>query len=195
MVSGSDLGRKPVVAVEPASDTFRILTENCSLNGDRFRCINRALSSSSGRHVTIDSSSGHAGASIGFAPTTGRELITTITLDDLIADTFRTTSSTVLVKLDVEGQEIETLKGAAHLMENDVLFYYEDHGSDPGSRVTGYILAHTPLEVFFLPEHGPVLDIRSANGASRQKKRASVGYNFLACRPSSVFLQRIKLLQ
>lgn len=193
LLSSKAFGEHKTVAVEAAENTFRILDENCRLNHSRFQCLYYALSSESGKQVMIESPDGHAGAFIKDGDgTAGGHAVRTITLDDLAEQAFGPAMDKILVKLDVEGQEINSLKGASRLLKRDVLFYYEDHGHDPDSQVTDYVLNTVGLNVFYCDEHGALREVKSAAEASRIKTRKSVGYNFIACKQDSEFLKRLR---
>ena len=151
-----------------------------------------AIDEVSGRRVSIEAANGHAGARVS-ADASGSQLVTTISLDDLVTSTFNGIPGCVLIKLDVEGHEIRALRGAARLLASEVLVYYEDHGHDLTSRVTDYVIRALGLRVFFL-DGGRLREVSSAQAASRFKKRSTYGYNFFACRPSSVFVSTLMAL-
>jgi FkbM family methyltransferase len=192
LLSGSELGSRRVLAVEAAADTYRLLVANCDLNGGRFQCVHGAIDEVSGRRVSIEALNGHSSARVS-ADGSGSQLATTISLDDLVSSTFDGIPARVLIKLDVEGHEISALRGSARLLASDVLVYYEDHGIDLTSKVTDYVIRELGLRVFFL-DRGRLRDVPSAQAASRFKKRTTYGYNFFACKPSSVFVSKLMAL-
>jgi len=190
LLSSEKYGGHDTVAIEAAHDTLEILLENCALNRNRFRCLHRALSSETGRSVVMDSTAGHAGARLAElgAASTGSRTVDTVTLDDAAIEAFGAIPSRILVKLDVEGQEINALAGARRLLEADVAFYYEDHGRDESSAVTAFVLDTLGLNVHFANTTGGLQAISSPREASRVKVRKSYGYNFIATKPDSAFL-------
>lgn len=191
LLSGPEFGRRRVLAVEASPTTYAILRANCELNANRFECIHHAVSDRSGQQLVVDVQHGHSGAQMlehANATSALAGTVTTITLDDL-ADRV---GARVVLKLDVEGKEIEALRGAARLLERDVLLYYEDHGRDPESRVTRFVLDELGLLVFFVDERGATSPINSAREASALKRRTSTGYNFFACRRASAFLSTLQ---
>ncbi len=193
ILSSKAMRERSVLAIEASRETFEYLIENCNLNQNRFASAHYAISSHTGDEVEIDSPSGHAGAHIKREnlPTDTKDrknTITTITLDDAVRQHFGEIPDYLLVKLDVEGEEINAFKGASTLLEKDVLFYYEDHGNDPTCKVTGFVLDQLGLQVFYCPSDSRLVKIANLEEAAKVKTRKSYGYNFLACKSSSRFL-------
>jgi FkbM family methyltransferase len=190
LLSSDKLGSHSVLSIEASQKTYQILKENCQLNQDRFSIKYAAISSDSGQSVWIEDPTGHAGAHIA-ADTENRPnvpAVLTTTLDDVISDHFKGVPPRLLVKLDVEGQEINALSAASQILTSDVLFYYEDHGNEPNSKVTQFILEELGLLVFYCPPAGRLKPILTTADASGVKLRKSYGYNFFACKKDSVFL-------
>jgi FkbM family methyltransferase len=96
-----------VYAFEPAPDTFRGLTEHVRLNGlaDVVVPVQAAAAGSTGRAaLAVDGISGEN--RLGVA---GGELVETVTLDDFCA---REGIRPSFIKIDVEGAELDVLRGA-----------------------------------------------------------------------------------
>ena len=70
-----------------------------------------------------------------------------IALDNLLDDGKISASGKYLIKLDVEGVEIEAIKGGARLLQGDSVLLCEEHGNDPNHTVSRYILEQTPLKL------------------------------------------------
>ena len=170
------LGCRRVVAVEASESTCRFLAENARANG--FTALHRALHSRSGIVVRIDEDQPHAGRHVDFESDSGGN-VETISIDDLVGDD----PGPLIVKLDVEGQEIAAFAGARRTARKPALFIYEDHGKDPASKCTQWILANTDLTVSFVDGDGTCHSIDSAADASAFKKRSRHGYNFIAASP------------
>jgi FkbM family methyltransferase len=183
------IGCEWVSAVEASPPTYDMLERNRRLNQGAFIALNRAVYSRSGEIVRIERNlSNHAGAAI--RDTDGEtDAVETITIDDLLKGA--PSERPVLVKLDVEGVEIDALMGARETMKRDAMFAFEDHGRDRTCAVTAWILAHTSMSVCYVDEHGGVHRIRSAQEASRFKTDPTKGYNFFAITASSVFASSI----
>ena len=54
-----------------------------------------------------------------------------IALDNLLDDGKISADGKYLIKLDVEGVEIEAIKGGARLLQGDSVMLCEEHGNDP----------------------------------------------------------------
>ena len=188
--------QREVLAVEAASWTYSTLIENCKINQNRFSCLQLGISQHSDRKVRIYKDSPHFAASISLDETLSfdYEEVNTISLDDLIARYSPSRYHRFVIKLDIEGQEINALKGAKKLMEKDALFYYEDHGSDRKSVVTDFIINETGLLVFFCDKKGKIRQIKNAEQATAVKKNKKLGYNFIALKENSDFLRLIQPL-
>ena len=96
-----------------------------------------------------------------------------------------------VVKLDVEGVEIEALKGAPRLLRTDCIVICDDHGSDRHHTVSRYILEETHLNLFcFDPALGQYARLLDLSPLDRIKKGKNRGYNVLAT-ASSFWEERI----
>jgi hypothetical protein len=83
-----------------------------------------------------------------------------------------------LIKLDVEGVEIEAMKGGARLMQGDSVLLCEEHGSDPRHTVSRYILEQTPLKlIVYDPRSNRLETVCEPSILDRIKVSTHVGYN------------------
>lgn len=184
LVSGM-FPERQVIAVEPNPAIFAGLCRNANLNADRFTCIQAAVTPSPVDAVDLFVSSGrgeHAAASADggrFASHQARVTVPATTLDELV-DSLRRDGTPLLVKLDIEGLETAVLAKSEASRDPGVCFVYEDHGCDPGSPTTGWLLEHALHDVFFLPHSGRPRQIDSLSQLRRYKKSPKVGYNLVA---------------
>jgi FkbM family methyltransferase len=95
-----------VIALEPAADTFRLLEENIALNGYRVT----AMRAAAGDHCGSARFTAGLDAGNSLAPD-GPVVTDLVTVDSLIGDR-RVTG----MKVDVEGFEIDVLRGAARAL-------------------------------------------------------------------------------
>ncbi len=191
LASSKALNNRRVLAIEAFEPTFEHLVHNAKLNNKRFHCLHRAISNRSGQRVWIGHSGDHAGATMNpdaDSPKSEHQAaVLTTTIDDAIANSFETYPEKLVVKLDVEGQEINALKGSPHLWDKDTLLYYEDHGHDETCEVTRFILKELKLKIYFV-KGDKITPINSIEDARSMKKRKTYGYNFFACKANSSFL-------
>lgn len=187
LASSQQYGGHQTIAIEGSGELCGALRENCRLNGDRFRVLHAAVADVTGARVWFTTGDDPQSATL--QPVTGvvrrREEVTTIALDDLGV------SDPSVIKLDVEGAEIEAMHGARRLLERGALLCYEDHSADTTCAPTRTAF-ELGLVVFWGAPDGRVDPIPNLDAARRIKTRRSWGYNFLACRPGSVFVDRLR---
>lgn len=179
-VTSPTFGENVAVAIEPSSDTLEHLRRNAALNGNRFRVMRNAVSGRSGETVNLYGGSKHEQRSIVSEEVRGGvlETVTTLKLDDLADDL--PPGVPVVLKLDVEGMEVEALTGAQGLMDRDGLLIYEDHGHDRTHAVTRAVLK-MGYSVFWWDE-GPFRPIGDVGELDRIKTDHRAGYDFFATR-------------
>ena len=101
-----------------------------------------------------------------------------ITLDNLIDDGKVAANGKYLIKLDVEGVEIEAIKGGARLLKEDSVILCEEHGNDPDHTVSRYILDQTPLKlIVYDPRSKRLETVTELSILDRIKVSSHVGYN------------------
>jgi hypothetical protein len=114
-----------------------------------------------------------------------------IPLDALLGEGAIDGSLPLLIKLDVEGLEIEALKGAAGLLALDAVVVCEEHGSDRRHSVARHLLERTKLKVFvFDPGSRRFVAMTSTAVLDRIKRHRWVGYNVFAT-SSDFWMQRL----
>ena len=119
VLSFSSSGAKQIVAVEPDPFLCSLIQESAAMNGISIVLVNAAISSKNGlAEFSIAKrgrASNHLSSVRGNSQTGGersRMIVSTITLDSLLDVVFPPT----LVKIDVEGAELEVLSGASRLL-------------------------------------------------------------------------------
>ena len=184
-----------VLAVEASPPNYAQLAANAKLNDEKFTTVWGALWERDGEDAVIVSHNlRHAGSSIvdrrerigqsGYREYT----VSTITLDSLCDRYVCDPGAGIVVKLDVEGAEIQALRGASRVFrQRPVLLLYEDHGGDRESKVSDFVMNELGLTVSACGPDGAVRRMRSLADVRQEKVDPHVGYNFAAYSPSSSF--------
>jgi FkbM family methyltransferase len=179
LVSSGPFGSHRVIAIEPSKDNFARLANNARLNGDRFAILKSAIGAARG--TALLSGTKHEALSIAGGADAGGEEVPVITLDDLLDDGRIPAGGKYLVKLDVEGVEIDAIKGGSQLLQEDTAVVCEEHGNDPNHTVSRYILEHTPMQlVVFDPQTGRFEAVVDLAILDRIKVASNIGYNVVA---------------
>jgi FkbM family methyltransferase len=176
LVSSAPFGSHRVIAIEPSSQNFAKLANNARVNGDRFELTKCAIGAERGTaHLT---GTKHEAFSIAGSVNGGGEDVPVIALDNLIDDGKVSAKGKYLIKLDVEGVEIEAIKGGARLLQTDSVILCEEHGNDPQHAVSRYILEKTPLKLMvYDPRSNRMETVRELSILDRIKVSSHVGYN------------------
>lgn len=171
--------RVKTVAVEASSENFAILRRNQELNSNSFSTLHAAITEAGGGHVWFATKPVHAGRNITTEDNDDKERVSTVTVDELVRE-HHDHHGAVFVKLDVEGVEVEALKGSTDTLKLDSVFVYEDHAKDRACLPTAYLL-EAGKRVYFVDSAGAVTPILSIEDALQVKvKTKGFGYNFVA---------------
>jgi FkbM family methyltransferase len=194
LVASEPFGAKRVIAFEPSSHSFNLLSQNALLNRTAFQCRKNALGRSAG--VAWLTGSKHESMTIAAAPGSAvGESVPVIALDGLLDEGLVTPEQRCVVKLDVEGLEIDVLKGGSRLLGGDCVVICEDHGHDREHSVSRYILSQTALKLFcFDPQTGRYERLNDVSSLDRIKRFRNRGYNVLAT-SSPFWEQRIRAVR
>jgi len=175
LVSSKPFGAHKAIAIEPSGQNFPKLANNARVNGSRFEAMKCAIGSSRG--TARLSGTKHEAFSIAGDQSDGEE-VPVIALDTLIDDGKVSASGKYLVKLDVEGVEIEAIKGGSRLLQTDTVILCEEHGSDRAHMVSRYILEKTPLKLMvYDPRSRQLETITDLSILDRIKVSSNIGYN------------------
>jgi FkbM family methyltransferase len=176
LVSSAPLGSHRAIAIEPSSQNFAKLANNARVNGDRFKLMKCAIGSSRGTaHLT---GTKHEAFSIAGTGNDRGEEVPVLALDNLIDDGKVSERGKYLIKLDVEGVEIEAIRGGTRLLQADSVILCEEHGNDPQHTVSRYILEKTPLKLMvYDPRSNRMETVTELSILDRIKVSSNVGYN------------------
>jgi FkbM family methyltransferase len=175
LVSSKPFGAHKAIAIEPSGQNFPKLANNARVNGSRFEAVKCAIGS--GRGTARLSGTKHEAFSIAGDQSDGEE-VPVIALDNLIEDDKVSATGKYLIKLDVEGVEIEAIKGGSRLLQTDSVVLCEEHGSDREHSVSRYILEKTPLNLMvYDPRTSRLETVKELSILDRIKVSSHVGYN------------------
>ena len=192
LVSSAPYGSHRAIAIEPSALNFAKLANNAAINGNRFEPMKCAIGAERG--TARLSGTKHEALSIVGDAAAGGEEVPVLALDNLLDEGKVSATGKFLIKLDVEGVEIEAIKGGTRLLQGDSVIMCEEHGNDPAHTVSRYILDHTPLKLIV---HDPVSNrfetVTELSILDRIKVSTHVGYNVFGT-SSAFWLDRINSL-
>ncbi len=191
LVSSKPFGSHKAIAIEPSGQNFPKLANNARINGNRFEAMKCAIGAARG--TARLSGTKHEAFSIAGDQSEGEE-VPVLALDNLLDDGKVAPGGKYLIKLDVEGVEIEAMKGGARLMQGDSVLLCEEHGNDPAHTVSRYILEQTPLKlIVYDPRSNRLETVTDLSILDRIKVSTHVGYNVFGT-ASAFWLARIDAL-
>jgi FkbM family methyltransferase len=191
LVSSRPFGSHKAIAIEPSGQNFPKLANNARINGDRFEAMKCAIGAARG--TARLSGTKHEAFSIAGDQSQGEE-VPVLALDNLLDDGKVPPGGKYLIKLDVEGVEIEAMKGGVRLMQGDSVLLCEEHGNDPRHTVSRYILEQTPLKlIVYDPRSNRLETVTDLSILDRIKVSTHVGYNVFGT-ASAFWLARINAL-
>jgi FkbM family methyltransferase len=177
LVSSAPYGSHKAIAIEPSSQNFAKLKNNAEINSNRFEAMKCAIGAARGT-ARLSGTKHEAFSIAGDGGGYGGEEVPVIALDNLIDDGKVSAGGKFLIKLDVEGVEIEAIKGGTRLLQGDSVILCEEHGNDPHHTVSRYILEQTPLKLIVYDPRSNLLEtVTELSILDRIKVSTHVGYN------------------
>jgi FkbM family methyltransferase len=175
LVSSKPYGAHKAIAVEPSAANFLKLANNARINGKRFEVMKCAIGATRG--TARLSGTKHEAFSIAGSQDDGEE-VPVVALDNLLDDGKISSGGKFLIKLDVEGVEIEAIKGGVRLLKEDSVILCEEHGNDPNHTVSRFILDQTPLQlIVYDPRSNRMETVTELSILDRIKVSSNTGYN------------------
>lgn len=191
LASSRPYGQHPVMAIEAAASNFEILLINRQANQNRFSTLHRAVTAQTGDKVRLYGRK-HYGMSLrrDWHPADSSEFeeVETITIDEAAGHFPPSRAHPALIKIDVEGAEIEAIQGASQLIDQGALLVFEDHGKEPTHAISRFVLAQEAIVVWWIEGSRPPVRIAAIEQVAAIKQNPISGYNFFACRGSSPWL-------
>jgi FkbM family methyltransferase len=175
LVSSKPYGAHKAIAIEPSGANFPKLANNAKINRNRFEAMKCAIGATRG--TARLSGTKHEAFSIAGSQDDGEE-VPVLALDNLLDDGKVSPGGKFLIKLDVEGVEIEAIKGGARLLKEDSVILCEEHGNDPNHTVSRFILDQTPLKlIVYDPRSNRMETVTELSILDRIKVSSNTGYN------------------
>ena len=189
LYASETLPSENVLAVEASADTFAKLSTHCKINNRDCNLIHGAISSISGEEVEFVTESGnHAGASIVGAKdrASNREMVCervkTVSIDDLVEENFSNHTGNWVVKIDVEGAEIEAIKGAKRVLQKEAVLIFEDLASVDEKGICEFVLEQPELKLFSIHSSGKLEELKDESSLRTIRgARKSHALNFATC--------------
>jgi FkbM family methyltransferase len=191
LVTSGPFGSHRAIAIEPSSENFSKLANNARVNHNRFELMKCAIGATKGTARLAGTK--HEAFSIAGGANGGEE-VPVIALDDFIDDGRISADGKYLIKLDVEGVEVDAIRGGPRLLRGDSVIICEEHGNDPGHTVSRFILEQTPLSlIVYDPQSNRMETVTELSILDRIKVSSHVGYNVFGT-ASSFWQDRIDAL-
>ena len=180
IASSKEYGQKKTISIEPLKNNFNLLKLNQTNNINRFKIINLAVSNKIGKSKIYydDETASNVGASLqrNNVKSNKYEIIKIDKIDNIV-NKF-TIDNKIILKLDVEGNEVNALKGATRTLRKKILIIYEDHGSDFTHKNTRFLL-NQKFQIYHI-ENNELFQIKLLKEIKLVKKKKNKGYNFFA---------------
>lgn len=188
------------IAIEASCELARTAEANRAANAAAFIILRNAVWKSDGDAARFKTGfAAHAGGHLASVPgfvadwrVNVSEDVTTVSIDSIIErfDYLGSFERTIL-KLDVEGAEVEAMEGAQKALHEGAYALYEDHGRDLECAPTAAALRYG-LAVYSIDD--ALTRIRTVRDALAQKEDRSKGYNFVAVAPETAGFFEIESL-
>lgn len=179
IVTSKAYGSKPSIAIEADPTTFQALKINAELNDNRFEIRHNAVFSKSGEMVDIHGDKHEARSILNEEGASETGNVETLALDDLAKWHKKQKTAALILKLDVEGVEIEALKGSTKLLKENTLIMFEDHASDKAHEVSKYLMNTLGMRIYYSEENG-CRELKTIDDVAKLKTNPRVGYDFIA---------------
>lgn len=193
IASSKQFNKKKSIAIEPLKSNYNFLKKNQSDNKRRFQILNIGIGEKNKySKIFYSGSFSNAGASINKdngSNLINSEIIKIDTIDNILSNK---RDKKIIIKLDIEGNEINAIKGAKRTLKKDCLLIYEDHGKDNMHVISKYLMKKKYSIYYFNDKK--VYEIKKINQLNSIKKLKHKGYNFFATK-SQFFKKNLKFLE
>ena len=178
LVSSKKFNNKKVIALEPLTYNYNFLTKNSLDNNNRIKILNIGVGEKKKiTKIYFQNKNSNVGASL-YKNTKNKLFHEKIKIDKIDNILFNIKEKKFVIKLDIEGSEINALKGAKKTLNKDCLLIYEDHGSDKSHLNSKYLLNKNFLIYYF--DKKKIYQVKKINELNHIKNIKHKGYNFIA---------------
>ncbi|MCF6321758.1 MAG: FkbM family methyltransferase [Rhizobiaceae bacterium] len=192
LVSSAQYGSKPSIAIEADPGNYKITAQNSKLNGNRYDHLHNAVFRESGKQVTLFGAKHEACSMLEEVGGGARAQVETLALNDLSGWLEDKGSLPTILKLDVEGVEIDVLQGAGYILKGDCLINYEEHGAEKTHEISRYLKDQLGMRLFLGDENGNAMkEITSWKQLDELKTNPRWGYDLFAT-SSKFWLPRLE---
>ncbi len=180
LTSCASFGSQPTIAIEADPDNYDLTVHNARINADRYDHRHNAVYSRSGDRVGLYGAKHEARSIVKDENARPFAEVVTLALDDLLDWVDANGKDLpVVLKLDIEGVEIEALKGAKRMLDRDCLIIYEEHGSDKTHEVSRYLKEQMGYRLFF-DDRPRLSELTSWTQLDKLKVNPRLGYDLFA---------------
>ena len=187
LVSSKKFNKKKAIALEPLKSNYNFLHKNRLDNLNRFKTLNLGVGEKK-KHTKIyySNQTSNVGASI-YKDNNKKLFSQKIKIDKIDNILSKIKKKNFVIKIDIEGNEINAINGAKKTLKKNCLIIYEDHASDKFHLNSKYFLKEN-FSIFSF-DGKKIYQIRKIDELNDIKKIKHKGYNFIATR--SLLLKKI----
>mgnify|MGYP000574701504 FL=1 len=180
LASSKKFNKKKAIALEPLKSNYNFLYKNKLDNKNRFKSLNLGVGEKK-KYTKIYYSDQNSNVGASIYKDNNKKLISEkIKIDKIDNILSKRKEKNLVIKIDIEGNEINALNGAKKILKKNCLIIYEDHASDKFHLNSKYFLKKN-FSIFFF-DGKKIHQIRKINELNDIKKIKHKGYNFIATR-------------
>jgi FkbM family methyltransferase len=180
LVSSKKFNKKKAIALEPLKSNYNFLYKNKLDNKNRFKSLNLGVGEKKKyTKIYYNNKTSNVGASI-YKDNDKKLFSEKIKIDKIDNILSKIKEKNFVIKIDIEGNEINALNGAKKILKKNCLIIYEDHASDKFHLNSKYFLKKN-FSIFSF-DGKKIYQIRKINELNNIKKIKHKGYNFIATR-------------
>jgi len=188
LASSKKFNKKKAIALEPLKSNYNFLYKNKLDNKNRFKSLNLGVGKKK-KYTKIYYSDQNSNVGASIYKDNNKKLISEkIKIDKIDNILSKRKEKNLVIKIDIEGNEINALNGAKKILKKNCLIIYEDHASDKFHLNSKYFLKKN-FSIFSF-DGKKIYQIRKINELNDIKKIKHKGYNFIATK-SSLFKKNL----